>query len=209
MCDVALGRTAKDGKRRLKMEEMVAKAVEVFRAGGVVIFPTDTVWGIGASVTSSLGIENLYRIKKRDAQKPTALLVGHLRQATDYGIFSDEHLRALSRYWPGALTVVVKARDTLPPQVCNDQGGVGIRWPKSEFVEQVTNRLSAALVTTSANVSGGLTPTLRSEIEVSFMSRADLVVDFEQRLSGTSSTVVDLLEAEPRIIRQGEMNFHL
>lgn len=177
--------------------------VKVFQAGGVVIFPTDTVWGIGAFVGSDVGVRKLYSLKQRDLSKPTALLVGSLPQALEYGTFSEAQVRAVSRYWPGGLTAVVASRKPLFPQLLNKAGGVGIRWPKSTLLEEVTQLLGGGVVTASANVAGGHTPVAFAEIDKDLLAQADYVVSEQEPLSGVSSTVVDLMSLEPRVIRQG------
>lgn len=185
------------------MHKQAQEIVEVFRAGGVVIFPTDTVWGIGAFVESDVGVRKLYSLKQRDLSKPTALLVGSLSQALEYGVFSESQVEAVARYWPGGLTAVVASKKPLFPWLLNENGGVGIRWPKSSLLEDVTQMLGGGVVTASANVSGGHTPVSFMEIDEDLLTHADYVVNEQRPLSGISSTVVDLMSSEPRILRQG------
>lgn len=185
------------------MHKQIQKVVEVFQGGGIVIFPTDTVWGIGAFVESDDGVRKLYSLKQRDSHKPTALLVGSMNQALEYGVFSDKQVKALSHYWPGALTAVVRSRKSLLPQLLNEKGGVGIRWPNSTFLEEITHLLGGGIVTASANVAGGHTPTSIKEIDELLLAQVDYVVNEQVPLSGISSTVVDLMSFEPRVLRQG------
>lgn len=192
---------------RFLMNEQIHKAYLALKSGGVVVFPTDTVWGIGAFVGSDKGVLKLYDLKKRDQKKPTALLVGSLVQAENYGTFSQKQLEQVQKYWPGALTVVVRGKPNLPKSLYNEAGGIGIRWPKSVFVEGITQLLSGGLVTASANVAGGFTPTRYSEIQKELVEKSDFVVKYDTPLSGTASTVIDLMNKVPRIIRQGGVFF--
>lgn len=186
------------------MEE-IKQAVEVLRSGGVVLFPTDTVWGIGAWVESKKGIEKLYDLKKRDENKPTALLVGSLEQAREYGELDSRADQWVEKYWPGALTVIVRAKTKLPNEVLNDRGGVGLRWPKYDLIDSICTLLPGGIVASSANEAGRESPVRLDLVDEKFLTECDLVIRREIPLSGKASTVVDMMDAEVKIVRQGEV----
>jgi len=192
-------------EKKHMMEQDISKAAAILRDGGVVIFPTDTVWGIGAWIGSKAGIAKLYTLKKRDRNKPTALLVGSLEQAFKYGQFSAEAIILAERYWPGALTVVVEATADVPKALQNGRGGVGIRWPKLALVTDLCEQLPGGIAASSANEAGDRAPVEWGEVSKDLLAKSDFVIPAESALTGISSTVVDLMDGRPKIIRQGEV----
>jgi L-threonylcarbamoyladenylate synthase len=185
--------------------KQVEQLVKVLRAGGVVIFPTDTVWGMGAWINSREGITKLYALKKRQADKPTAVLVGSLKQAEEYGVFSRKQRWVMQKYWPGALTVIVPAKAGVPKSMVNSKGGIGIRWPKSELVKQVCLALGGAVVASSANVAGSDPPVAYHQVDPNLKAAVEMTVKDMGELSGTASTVVDWTGETAKIVRQGEV----
>lgn len=167
-------------------------AVEVLKKGGVVIFPTDTVWGIGVRADNPVAIKKFYRIKKREANKPTAILVADLAQAEKWGVFGEKERRVAKKYWPGALTLVVKGR----------QGDtVGLRVPDWPLVQELCRRVGG-IMAGSANFAGEATPQRREDIDKQLISMVDMVVEGECGRQ-PASTVVDTTKELWEIIRPG------
>ncbi|MFC1653988.1 L-threonylcarbamoyladenylate synthase [Patescibacteria group bacterium] len=184
---------------------MIDKAVDFLRGGGVVIFPTDTVWGIGAWIESDQGLEKLYRLKEREKEKPTAILIGDINQAGNYGLVDGRANELMIKHWPGALTLIIPANERVPKILVNSWGGVGVRYPKSKIVEEICIKLPGGIVASSANVSGGMAPKSLGEINKYLLDKADYTMREAGVLSGKSSTVVDLVGRDVEIIRQGEV----
>ncbi len=180
------------------------EAVKILKDGGVIVFPTDTVWGVGAFIESGEGIEKLYRIKKREKDKPTAVLVGSLDQAREYGDFNNVVEDLVEKYWPGALTVVVPAKRGVNKTILNDEGGVGIRYANNKIVEELCLGLDGGIVATSANFSGEESPKSLEEISSDFLNSVDGVVGVGDG-GGKSSTVVDCMGEEMKVLRQGDV----
>ena len=178
--------------------------VETLINGGVVLFPTDTVWGVGVYINSKIGMDKLYKIKNRSANKPTAVLVGSMDQAKTYGVFEKESLDLVNKHWPGELTVVVKARSGLDERLINVDGGVGIRYPNNELIEELCRKLSGGLVASSANVAGEKAPVKFEEIDKQLLNMVDEVIMGESG-SGKSSTVVNCMDNKMTVLRQGDV----
>lgn len=185
--------------------KMIDRAVEVLRGGGVVCFPTDTVWGVGAAVSSRKGVEKLYQVMERDNKKPTAILVSDVDMANRYGVMNKKTRELAKKYWPGAVTVVVEARGNKVPKMVRGGGdSIGLRAPKHKVVQELVKRLGKGLVASSANVAGGREPRKRDEIEKEFEKKVDMVIEGEA--GGTrASTVIGVEGEEVKVLRQGEV----
>lgn len=182
----------------------INEAVKILKDGGVMVLPTDTVWGVGAFVDSKEGVEKLYQIKKREKGKPTAILVGSMDQAEICGYFNDMARKLATKYWPGALTVVVQAKSGVNKKILNDVGGVGIRWADNEMVRDLCEGLDGGIVATSANFAGGKPPKSLSEVSGDLLDSVDGVVG-QNDGEGKSSTVVDCMGEQIKVLRQGEV----
>jgi len=182
----------------------ITEAVEILKNGGVMVFATDTVWGVGAAIESKKGIEKLYRIKNREKNKPTAVLVGSMSQAYKYGDFNDVAKELAIKYWPGALTVVVPAKKGVNGKILNSNGGVGIRWADTKIVGNLCRGLGGGIVATSANLTGEKPPTNLAEVSTDLLDRVDGVIEMGGG-GRKSSTVVDLMGENIKILRQGDV----
>lgn len=188
----------------IREKNLINKAVEILKKDGVIVFPTDTVWGIGARIGSEKGIERLYKIKKREKDKPTAVLVGSVFQAHMLGEINQKAENLLKKYWPGALTIVVKAKKRVPESIQGEKRTVGLRMPQEEIIFKITKLLGEGLVTASANFSEQPAPTKKKLLDPELLKQVDLVLPGEAG-GKLPSTVVDLTGEKPVILRQGEV----
>jgi L-threonylcarbamoyladenylate synthase len=177
-------------------------ALQTLLAGGVVGFPTDTVYGIAVPVGSHEGIERLYQIKERSAAKSIAVLIGCLLQVdmvtSDFKVIA----RLLARqFWPGALTIVVPRHPNLPDNLSSNPN-VGIRIPNLPFARKLL-KLSGPLATTSANISGHSTPVTASGVIDELDGRIELLIDGGFTPGNIASTVVDCTTEKLSILREG------
>jgi L-threonylcarbamoyladenylate synthase len=180
-------------------------ALRIIRQGGVVAFPTDTVYGIGVDVFSAESIEKLFVAKGRDAAKAIPVLIGeptHLTRIT--ASVGEMALRLAQHFWPGPLTLVV-SRHTALPDVLSPLPTVGVRMPDHPVALQLL-RQSGPLATTSANLSGGPDPTTAKDVLSQLEGRIDLVIDGGVCPGGVPSTVVDCTAPDLRILRLGPLS---
>ena len=187
-----------------KSDEGLDRAVSILKAGGVIIFPTDTVWGIGASVERLDGIRRLYQIKGREEGKPTAVLVNGVTIASSLGEINAVAQKLIKLYWPGGLSVVVKAKLKAPALILGPEKSIALRQPDHKLTLDLLGKLGTGLVASSANFSGLPAPLTREMIDAELIKRVDLVLAGEcggQR----PSTVVDTTVEPPQVIRQGEV----
>ena len=174
------------------------------KAGGVVVYPTDTVYGIGSSPWSEVGVETVFRVKRRPPSKPVPLLLEEAETAGLIGEMSEEAWRLARRFWPGALTIIVPLRDTsIHPLVTGGGRCVGLRVPAHAAPRHLARLAGGAIIGTSANISG--MPPKRSLDAVLLELGAEPIDYFLDGgvLGGTPSTVVNLCATPPRIERIG------
>jgi tRNA threonylcarbamoyl adenosine modification protein (Sua5/YciO/YrdC/YwlC family) len=179
------------------------EAIPILQQGGVIIFPTETVWGIAAAVDNEGAVRTFYEIKRRDPNKPSQVLIGSMAMAESYGIFLDKAKELAEKHWPGALTLVVPATENVSSAVKNDDETVGLRWPDLEPLSNMIIELGSGLVASSANFSGGEPPKSREEIKPELTKKVAGIVDYEIKTQGQSSTVARISEQGIEILRQG------
>lgn len=178
------------------------RALEVLRTGGLVAFPTDTVYGLAADLHNPDAIKKLYEVKGREAGKAIAVLIGEPEQINTVAErLSDQAARLAGRYWPGALTLVLPKRAGLPEEL-SALPTVGVRMPDHPFALALL-RAAGPLAVTSANLSGHASPQTAEEVLAQLNDRLELILDGGRCPGGVPSTVVDCAGAELRILRQG------
>ncbi len=185
--------------------DALARALRTLKEGGIVAFPTDTVYGLGAAVGNDAAIIRLFEAKGRDFNKAIAVLVESEDQAGLVAAkISPAAKRLMDAHWPGALTVVVEKRADLPA-VLTQSETVGIRMPRHDFALALL-RLAGPLATTSANLSGGENPLTADDVMQQLDERIDLILDGGRCPGGVPSTVVDCTRETPVILRQGAIS---
>ena len=183
----------------------ISRALSVLQAGGLIAFPTDTVYGLAAATFSTAAIDKLYEAKTREATKAIAVLVGDIAQLDllTSGLTPTAHKLA-QRYWPGPLTLVVPKHPILPANL-SAYPTVGVRMPNHAFAIDLLRRVGP-LATTSANRSGGANATTAAEVLEQLDGRIELLLDGGQCPGGIPSTVVDCTNEQPVILRAGEIS---
>jgi L-threonylcarbamoyladenylate synthase len=180
----------------------VHQALAVLRAGGLVAFPTDTVYGLGALAFNDQAVERLFQAKERAASKAIAVLIGEIGQLSLVsGQVSPVALTLAQHYWPGALTLVVVSHPDLPNNL-SPQPTIGVRMPDHLFAQALLRR-AGPLATTSANLSGGANPRNAQDVLAQLEGRVELVIDGGDAPGGIPSTVVDCTQDLPKILREG------
>jgi L-threonylcarbamoyladenylate synthase len=189
----------------------VADAQRVLAAGGLVAFPTETFYGLGADPWNERAIEALYRAKGRPEHLPILLLLAGEDQATAAAAEPPPAFAVLARrFWPGPLTLVVAARASLPARVTSGTGTIGLRVPPAAVPRAIARALGRPITGTSANLSGTPPARLAAEVAAAFpepASALDLLIDGGPTPGGAPSTVVDLTSAAPRLVRAGAIAF--
>ncbi|MGI6045972.1 MAG: L-threonylcarbamoyladenylate synthase [Eggerthellaceae bacterium] len=182
------------------------ETTEALRAGKPAIFPTETVYGLGVAVEMAPSPEIIYELKERPHRKPISWLIASVDDLDRYGKDIPSYARILAEtFWPGPLTLIVKAADRVP-QAYQAQGGtIGLRMPNNHMALQLIEAVGCPLATTSANRSGYLAPSSFSGLdEVLVTSCGTALRDgTDADKSGVASTVIDCTNPQPKILREG------
>lgn len=186
------------------VESAAQSAAAALRAGGVVLYPTDTVYGLGADAFSDEAVAEVYTIKGRDEKKPIHCVVSDMAMAEHYSDISPYARLLAEAFWPGALTLVLKKKSDVDSGIVKGIETIGIRIPNNEFCLALAREYGAPYTTTSANKAGVETaPTVDKILEQLGNPKIELVVDAGELPGSRPSTVVDVSGSEPRILREG------
>ena len=183
----------------------VRYAADVLRHNGLVAFPTDTVYGVGAQAFRAEAVERLYSVKGRSTDKAIAVLVSRNSELRAVANEITPCARKLAlKFWPGPVTLVVPKHPSLPAAV-SALPTVAVRLPDHLFVKQLIE-LTGPLAVTSANRSGGSNPLTAADVLAQLSGRIDLVIDGGRVAGGVPSTVIDCTNATPKILREGPVS---
>ncbi len=172
---------------------VIEQALKLLRGGGLVVFPTDTVYGVGASVDRPDGVARLFVAKGRPSERAIPVLVSGTEPAVRLASeVSDAGRRLMDAFWPGPLTIVLPAASWLPEEIVRGTSGVGVRMPDHPVALELIERSGGALATTSANRSGETETRTADEAAREIGDRVDLVIDGGEAPGGVPSTVVRL-----------------
>ncbi len=184
--------------------EVINLAATVLRDGGIIVFPTETVYGLGALADSKFGPHEIFEVKVRPADLPIPLLVETEDALDTWGVDIPDYAHTLAHeFWPGAGTLVVKASEKVPRDFRAPNGTIGLRSPKHEVVMELIQAAGGPIFATSANTHGNPAPGAFDEVEQRIISHADVALDGGETEHQQASTVVDCTGPEPRIIREG------
>ena len=177
-----------------KSEDQIKKAIAILRKGGIVIFPTDTVYGIGCRFDDKEVVSRLYKIKKTPDGQQFPILVSNLNQVEELAVINKTGEELIKKYWPGALTIILKSKNGIEK--------IGFRMPDSALIKSIIDGLGEPIIGTSANFHGSRAPKSYEELDLDFIKLADFVVAGKCQL-GIESTVVDATGDVPKVLRQG------
>jgi L-threonylcarbamoyladenylate synthase len=186
-------------------EASIQRAIETIKGGEVVAFPTDTIYGVGVDPFNISAIIKLFEAKGRDYNKAIAILVGDIGQVEAVAEKITESARKLiEKFWPGGLTVIVPKLKTVPDLLSANQS-IGLRMPDHPICLRLLNEFGP-LATSSANISGKQNPLSSREVIGQLTGRIPLILDGGDCPGGVPSTVVDCVNDEARILRQGTIS---
>lgn len=186
------------------MQEAIDRAVEVLRAGGVIVYPTDTVWGVGCDATNPESVARVYALKRSENKKGMIVLVDSIDNVARYFRAVPPVAWDLLECADKPLTLILPGAVGVAPNLIPEEGTLAVRVPDHEFCRKLLRKFGRPLVSTSANLSGGATPKRFDEIDEAIRSGADLVVDprWEGHPTQKASSIIQLGEAgEVKIIR--------
>ena len=187
-------------------EDLFAKTKEVLKSGGVIAFPTDTFYGLGANPFNKTAVDKIYEIKGRESKKPLILLIespAKLEFLVEEP--SKDSAKLIETFWPGPLTILFKPKSTIPKNITT--GLIGIRQPGNSITRKLLSSLDHPLTAPSANLNGENPATTAEEVELHLGKKLDLILDAGVCNGGKPSTLVDATQKPVRLIREGAISF--
>ena len=187
--------------------EVIKQACETLRRGGLVAFPTDTLYALGGNALDPKAIERVHTVKGRHHGKPLSVLVPSVEAAAGLATRLPDGVRDLMRAsWPGALTVVVKAAPSIPGVLTASSGTVGLRMPAGAVAQALLTAFGGPIIGTSANKAGGADPADAKTVQKAIGGQIDLILDGGRVTLGVPSTVIDCTTEPARILREGAIS---
>ncbi len=179
----------------------VSECAKVLESGGIVAYPTETVYGLGVDATNPKALKSLFAVKERDMTKPSSVAVSGIEKAKEIAIFNQTAEKLAMRFLPGPMTLVVRA--ILPMPLISLNGKIGIRIPSNDFSNKLLRQFPRPITATSANISGQGSVTRASDLHSKIIDSVDVVVDSQESKYGQGSTVVEVLDSRVKILREG------
>lgn len=186
------------------ISEDIAKAARIIRNGGLVAFPTETVYGLGADALNAEAVANVYKAKGRPSDNP---MIVHISRASDMGrltpMLSPDIVSLIENFWPGPLTMVVKKKEGVPDRTTGGLDTVAVRMPDSKAALELINMSDCPIAAPSANISGRPSPTRAKDVIADMDGKIEAIICGEDCRVGIESTVVDMTGDTPTILRPG------
>lgn len=191
-------------------ENELNKVVEIINNDGVIIFPTDTVYGIGCNCYNEKAIKKIFDLKGRDYSKPINVLIGSVKKIDELASSINEKERKLiNKYMPGDMTIILKKNDNVPDLLTANLDSVGVRIPNNKIALEILNRVDFPLGTTSANISGEVAMCDFNDVVSEFNGKVDVIINGGESEIGVASTIVRVDDGEIKILRQGNLKIDL
>ncbi len=183
------------------------EAIKIIKQGGIVIFPTDTAFGIGCRVDSEKSIERLFEIRKRPIDKAMPVLFDSIDRVREFvSPFESSTEAIMEKYWPGALTIILDCNETkVPSQVRGGERTLGVRIPDHKLIIDLIKGSNIPITGSSANFAGEKTPFSFEGLDKSLVKLVDFVLEGKTKGSELSSTVVNVTQNPWKIVRQGSV----
>jgi len=182
---------------------LIKKVSEVLKNGGIVIYPTDTVYGLGCSLFNKRGIEKIYEIKKRNKKQPLSFICADLKDISKYALVTDFAYKTMRRYLPGPYTFILQASRLVPKIILPKRLTTGIRIPDNRICMDLVAELGEPIISTSVKTDDDQYLNDPEEIEKKFKHRVDAVID-GGILASEPSTVISLIDDSVEVIRVGK-----
>ena len=193
-------------ENKLDYEELKTPA-KIIKEGGIVIFPTETVYGIGTNGLDKEAIKKLYEVKQRPLNKPISLLVSNIEMVEQVAKnISKLEYKIMQNFFPGPLTIILEKKDIVPDILTANTNTVGIRMPSGEIARKLIEYAGVPIATPSANISGKPSGTNIKDIQKDFDGKVDCFIDNGESKLGIPSTIVRVINNEVHILRQGSIS---
>lgn len=184
-------------------KRLIKKVAEVLQNGGVIAYPTDTIYGFGCDMFNKKAIQRIYQIKKRPASKPFSFICSDLKNISEYAQVTNYAYKTMKRLLPGPFTFILPGSKLVPKIMLTKRKTVGIRVPQNNICLAIVQALNHPIISTSVGLSGGEALSDPQQIEETFGSQIELTIDGGP-LANKPSSIISLLDDSPEIIRVGQ-----
>lgn len=184
-------------------KRLIAKAVDILKTGGVIAYPTDTIYGFGCDILNKKAIQRIYQIKKRDRSKPFSFICSDLKNISEYAQVTDYAYKTMKRLLPGPYTFILPGTKLVPKIMLTKRKTVGIRVPNNNICLAIVEALGHPIISTSVGWSGREVLSDPQQIEETFGSQIELTID-GGILPNQPSSIISLLDDLPEVIRAGQ-----
>jgi len=188
-------------------ETILTRAAEILAGGGVIAYPTETFYGLGADATNEKAIEKIFAVKGRNFKNPISLIIGQTEDI--YPLVQDVPeiaQKLMAAFWPGALTIIFSAADKISPLLTVGSGKIGLRVSSHPGAQGIVQKLKRPLTATSANLSGAPECTRASEVAEQIGDKIDAIIDLGNTPGTKGSTIIDVTCTPPVILREGAIS---
>jgi L-threonylcarbamoyladenylate synthase len=183
--------------------DVIARAVDALRRGRVVAYPTDTLYGLAVDPRQDDAVDRLYAAKRRDAGMAIPLIAASIAQVNEAAALTPAERRLAEAFWPGPLTIVLRARDTISRKLAGPGATVAVRVPAHDVARALANGLGFCITATSANRSGQPPAVTAHDVRAALIEGIDLLLDAGPTSGGAPSTIVEMAADGPRLVRAG------
>ena len=195
-----------DFRNNINFDTLIQPA-NVIKSGGIVVFPTETVYGIGANGLNENAVKRLYEAKQRPFNKPISLLVNSIDMINEIAKdITELEYDLMRKFFPGPLTIILKKKDIVPNIVTANSNTVGVRMPANETALKLIEYAGVPIATPSANISGKPSATNLKEVMENFGEEVDYYIDGGTSKIGIASTIVQVIDEVPHVLRQGSIS---
>lgn len=183
---------------------IIKEAADIIKRGGLVVFPTETVYGIGADALNDKAVDKIFKAKGRPQDNPLIVHIAHLDELDDLVVEVPENTKILAeKFWPGPLTMILYKKDLVPDKITGGLNTVAVRLPVNKIALALIKESNKPIAAPSANTSGRPSPTEASHVIEDLMGKVDMIIDGGSTYIGLESTVVDMTSSIPMILRPG------
>jgi len=182
--------------------EVIEQAANSVESGRIIVYPTDTIYGVGTNALDPVAVLRIFEVKRRPLENPLPVAVAGMEMAERLAVVTTEAQMLMESFWPGALTLVLPKKDIVPDLVTSGCLGLALRAPDHRVPLKIIEMIGLPLIATSANIHGAASCKSAQEAVSQIGDRVDLVLD-GGATAGAASTILDLTGARPRVLREG------
>lgn len=180
--------------------------IEVLKNGGIIVFPTETVYGIGANAFFENSVKEIYRVKKRPNEKPLAIMVSGIEEIEKYAVISNEiERKIIKKFMPGPITIILKRKKGVLDYVASGKDTIGVRIPDNRIILEILRKSKLPIVAPSANISGMPSGIDFNSIKSDFEGNVDICINGGKCKLEEPSTIIQVVDNEIEILRQGKI----